>query len=87
MRIFILDGNKMTDKKASYEHIQDVLLFPDYFGKNLDALEDCLDEMDENNVIILSNKKALLDNLEEYGEKIIKIFKKCSEGSFSFVEQ
>ena len=87
MRIFILDGNKMTDKKAAYEHIQDVLLLPDYFGKNLDALEDCLDEIDEHTVIILSSKEALTNSLGEYGEKIIKIFRKCSEESFSFVEQ
>ena len=87
MRIFILDGNKMTDKKAAYEHIADVLLFPDYFGNNLDALEDCLSELDENTVIILSNTEAMMKNLDEYGEKILRVFKNGSDYSFSFVQQ
>lgn len=37
-----IDGDKARTLRAFYPRIAKVLLFPDYFGKNLDALFDCL---------------------------------------------
>ncbi len=37
-----LDGNKSRTLRAFYPRIAKALAFPDYFGKNLDALFDCL---------------------------------------------
>lgn len=37
-----IDGSKARTLRAFYPRISKVLLFPDYFGKNLDALFDCL---------------------------------------------
>lgn len=87
MRIFILDGNKMTERQSAYDHIQSTLLFPDYFGRNLDALEDCLSELGKDNIIIITNADAIRNALGEYGSRMLEIFKENSRGSYIFAEQ
>lgn len=87
MRIFILDGNKMTERQSAYDHIQNTLLFPDYFGRNLDALEDCLSELGRDNIIIITNADAIRDSLGEYGNRMLEIFKENSRDSYIFAEQ
>lgn len=37
-----IDGSKAQTLRAFYPRIAKQLFFPDYFGKNLDALADCL---------------------------------------------
>lgn len=37
-----IDGRKARTLRAFYPRIAKALFFPDYFGKNLDALFDCL---------------------------------------------
>ena len=48
MRIVILDG------ALSHEKIADALRFPPYYGRNLDALYDCLTAVGEKTVLYLS---------------------------------
>ncbi|WP_407377308.1 barstar family protein [Methanobrevibacter sp.] len=40
----ILDGEAI--KKKGHEYLMEALDLPDYYGRNLDALYDCLTEMD-----------------------------------------
>ena len=87
MTIFILDGTKMTDKKSAYEHIAKICRFPDYFGKNLDALADCLAEVGLDAVIILMNRDAMLEALGDYGFKMLEVFREKSIGKYAFVEK
>jgi len=44
-RLYALDGKKITDKKTFLAQIAREMEFPDYFGKNWDALNDCLTDM------------------------------------------
>jgi RNAse (barnase) inhibitor barstar len=37
-----LDGSKCKSMRGFYNQISRTLLFPEYFGRNLDALFDCL---------------------------------------------
>lgn len=39
-----LDGNLI--KKDGHDYLMKALNFPDYYGKNLDALYDCLTEIE-----------------------------------------
>ena len=87
MRIFILDGQKMTSKAAAYEHIARICLLPDYFGKNLDALNDCLSEIESDTVIILMNRDSMLESLGDYGFSMLEVFRENSIGNYAFVEK
>lgn len=79
MNIYILDGNRMTSKEEAHEYIAKELQFPDYYGKNLDALEDCLEDMPADTVIEILFKDAARDNLGKYADKIFGIFDRVKE--------
>ena len=57
MKKIILDGNLM--KNNPHDYIKDNLNFPEYYGKNLDALFDCLGDIGEKTEIILINPKIV----------------------------
>ena len=49
---YILDASKMTDKAASHAYLKEVLNLPEYYGNNLDALHDCLEEMTDVEIVV-----------------------------------
>ena len=71
----ILDGREMTSREAAHRHIASVLGFPEWYGRNLDALADCLWETDGNLCVVLTEPEAMLEALGGYGQKIIDIFR------------
>lgn len=48
----ILDGRKMTTRQEMHAHLADKLVLPAYYGKNLDALYDCLSEMRDLDIVV-----------------------------------
>lgn len=44
-RVPLLDGRALPDKAAVLAAVSEALAFPDYFGANWDALEECLNDM------------------------------------------
>jgi hypothetical protein len=41
----VLDGRTLTDKRSLLAAVGHALDFPDYFGENWDALEECLGDL------------------------------------------
>ena len=78
MSIYLLDGKDMTSREAAYELIAREMDFPDYFGKNLDALYDCLSDMSADNTIHFVNTALLEEYLGDYAEKILFCFRDAS---------
>ena len=89
MKIIILDGKYMTSRSEAYEYINRIIQFPDYFGKNLDALADCLSELNSEVIVIIINEAVMLENLGSYGNKMLDVFREVSEeeGTFTFIEK
>ena len=56
--IVILDAEKMTDKDTAHAYLKEVLDLPDYYGNNLDALNDCLEERNHVEVQIINEENA-----------------------------
>lgn len=78
MNIVVIDGRKMTDREAAHNYLKKKLALPDYYGRNLDALFDCLCEM--NNVqIVVSYVQEMKDNLRRYADNIINVFEAAQE--------
>jgi len=66
-----IDGEKARTLRGFYPRIAKTLLFPDYFGNNLDALLDCLCSLEvigqEEVVLLILNAQLFLS--KEKAEK------------------
>ena len=54
-----LDANKLQTKTDAHPYLKEMLSFPDYYGKNLDALYDCLCEIGIETQIVLVNSSEV----------------------------
>lgn len=77
----ILDALEMTDKQAAHKYIQCQLHFPDYYGRNLDALWDMLTTISEPLHIILINTESLHANLGDYADLMLAVFIEAAGGN------
>ena len=70
MKQITLDGNLLADAAKVHEYLKEMLEFPEYYGSNLDALYDCLTDLEDIEITI---------NLpEEDGaifQKVLRVFK------------
>ena len=55
MKSVILDAKKMLEKENMHEYFAKKFDLPEYYGKNLDALFDCLCEINEPTLRKLKN--------------------------------
>lgn len=70
MKQITLDGNILADIAQLHDYIKEMLDFPEYYGKNLDALFDCLTDLDNVEITIIAP--------EEDGaifQKVLRVFK------------
>ena len=72
MREYIIDCAMMTDRQSMHDYLAQVLELPEYYGRNLDALHDCLGELAPCRVT-LQNLPAL-SVLGEYGDAVKSVF-------------
>ena len=70
MREIILDGTLLTEKETAHEYLKEILNLPSYYGKNLDALYDCLTDFEEIEI-----KIKLPEQKTAYLEKMLRVFK------------
>ena len=70
MKQVILDGNILADATQVHNYLKELLEFPEYYGKNLDALHDCLTDLEDVEIAITPP--------EEDGaifQRILRVFK------------
>ena len=53
--------------KKGHKYLKEVFDFPEYYGENLDALYDCLSELDDTEVIITNMDEANRNTLKILG--------------------
>lgn len=78
MRICTLDGNSITDKKTLHDILAAALQLPDWYGRNLDALYDCLTDMKEEVEILILNAENLEAHLGAYARSLANVIGKAS---------
>ena len=69
-----LDGNLI--KERGHDYLMEALSLPDYYGKNLDALYDCLTEME---------CEIELTNAGEVDEDILDTFRDAADENDSTI--
>lgn len=58
MKTVYLDALKMEEKERAHRYLQEQLALPDYYGRNLDALHDCLDEIKGMQIVLEHSEEA-----------------------------
>ena len=75
----ILNCEKLLQRKQAHLYLAEMLDFPDYYGKNLDALYDCLTEIRECTIVL--EGEAILRGSENYGAKVVKVLKEAAHAN------
>ena len=70
MKKVILDGEQLCSRENAHTYLQEMLEFPEYYGKNLDALYDCLTELQDLYIVI---KRPEEEN--DYFKRVLRVFK------------
>ena len=69
---YILDGKKMVSREEAHAYLKETFGFPDYYGKNLDALHDCLTEQKDVEIEV-QHEEEMRAALGKYGEKLMQV--------------
>ena len=71
----MLDAQYLLEKETAHEYLQKKLVLPDYYGKNLDALYDCLTELADVEIYI---DTSFVDESQKenstYFHKMMRVF-------------
>ena len=79
MHICALDGEKITNRQTLHDTISSSLDLPEWYGRNLDALYDCLTEIQEETEIWLLNEASLEKNLGSYLKSLLRVLHTVSQ--------
>ena len=74
METVVLDCSGITTPECLHQKLAEALHFPDYYGKNLDALFDCLTEYRQDRELVLTNWHDLEYALKDYSGKALYVF-------------
>ncbi|MCM1135985.1 MAG: barstar family protein [Clostridium sp.] len=81
MRTCILNGDELTSREILHNTLADSLGFPDWYGKNLDALYDCLTDLHEEVEIMLLHENTLAEHLGNYAPLLAKVIREAAENN------
>ena len=74
-----LDFKNINSKEELHSYLQQRLQLPDSYGKNLDALHDCLTERGEKYSVRVEHFEHLKMVLGDYADTLLQVF--CDSGS------
>jgi ribonuclease inhibitor len=74
-----LNARKMTMREEAHAHMMARLRLPEWYGKNLDALNDCLGEINAPTRIVVRFAPMLKESLGEYGTKLLDVLEHAVE--------
>lgn len=70
MKKILLDGNYLCNREVAHTYLQEILELPVYYGKNLDALYDCLTELQDLYIEINRPEEE-----NDYFKRVLRVFK------------
>ena len=72
--MIVLDGARMGSRAEMHSQLREKLSLPDYYGGNLDALNDCLGERTERELVVIEDAGALLEADAAYAARLLRVF-------------
>ena len=82
----ILDAGRVSDRPSLHTELQTVLELPGYYGRNLDALYDCLTDFEEPVTLLIVDSGLLSERLGDYAGNFLKTLSDAADfgPNFSF---
>lgn len=74
-----LNARRMDTRENAHAHLKQRLRLPDWYGGNLDALNDCLGEIGEPTRIVVRFAPKLTLSLGDYGAKLIQVLEQSAQ--------
>lgn len=76
MKVIELDAEKLNDRKESHIYLAKKLNLPEHYGRNLDALYDCLTEIDQTVILFENEEKGVVNY-----RRIRQVFEDAAEAN------
>lgn len=73
MREILLDGNRILTPELLHDCLERELELPEYYGRNLDALYDVLEESCKKYQFRIQNYKAFCEHLGRYAQSFLQV--------------
>jgi len=73
MKQMILEATMLTDMEAVHDIFARTLSLPETYGRNLDALYDCLTAMGEPVEIVVPSEELLTERLGRRGAALLRM--------------
>ncbi|MBA4347700.1 MAG: barnase inhibitor [Clostridiales bacterium] len=74
-----LNARRMNTRERVHAHIKERMRLPEWYGNNLDALNDCLGNINKPTWIILRFAPDLERALGDYGKKLNRVLLQAAE--------
>lgn len=71
MRTIWIDGRALMPRDRAHEVLAAALSLPAYYGRNLDALHDCLTDVGRATALMIGHAATLRD--DAYGSKLLRV--------------
>ena len=78
MAEIVLDGAELWSMEAVHDRFVQALALPEWYGRNLDALFDCLTDLREPVTVRLVNREALEDRLGRRGRALVRLLRQAA---------
>ena len=75
----VRDGLEIRSVEEVHVPFAQALDLPDYYGRNLDALFDCLTDRREAMTVRLLHREALEDRLGRRGAAMVRLLRRAAE--------
>ena len=79
MKRVVIDGEKITSMSDVHDLMSKELGFPTFYGRNLDAMYDCLTDVSSEAEIVVENFEKLEYQLGKYASIILRVLEDAAE--------
>ncbi len=79
MKRVTINGNEVTIISEIHDILSEALSFPEWYGRNLDALHDCLTDISEDTEIYISAYSRLEGSMGRTAKTLRRVIAEASE--------
>ncbi len=79
MKTICIDGCQVTSRSQAHAYLKTQLQLPDYYGRNLDALYDCLLDIGEQTQLTILHWDVCTTVLGEYAQRLLNVMVQATE--------